>query len=482
MSPGEAVHRRPRSTPAAWSTGIAVIVLSLGLGAGAALAPVLVLFAVAGAALMLVVLLRPYATLLVLVAALPWEGLLAYPSEAVSAVKILGLLLAVSFFLQALGRGTPLRASPIFAPVALFGLLVGVSLLASGEPVEGVFKALSYLLFIAFLFFVVQLVADRGAVRTLLRVFTLSAAAAALYALVGFLGEGELRAAGPLVDPNDFAFLLATALPPAGYLIVYDRRARPLWCLAFLLLVGAILATFSRGALAGLAALVLWAIAARRIPITGLIAAGAAALLVLVSAFALFPVLLDERLDSKSAIADQNVQSRQAFWEAALRMAADHPALGVGPGRFGAESADYIRDNPLVLPDPVAHQAYLEILAESGLPALLAFLAFLATTWRLLAVSHGRMRARGDPEGAALVSALQASFVVSVVCNLFLSQQLATPFWLVAGLAAVVAHMSGTSADVARAPAPRSSPVMLRRRHGRERRAGRLPAPGPSRR
>lgn len=420
---------------------VGLVMLAAGLALGAAITPLLALVAVALVLVGFLVLVRPFATLLVLMAALPWEGLLAFPSESVSAVKILGLALGISFLIGALGQGVTLRSSPVLAPAMAFGLLVGASLLVSLDPVAGVVKGLSYLLFIAFLFFIVQLVNDRAGVVKVLRVFALSAAAAAVYGLIAFLTGEETLAAGPVGDPNDFAFLLATSLPPAVYLITVDRRARPLWALACLVLLGAILATLSRGALAGLLALAAWGVLTRRVPIGGVLSGLGVGALLLSATFALFPVLLDERLDSKSRIADRNVQSRQAFWAAAVRMAADHPALGVGPGRFGVESGAYIRNNPLVLPDPSTHEAYLEILAENGAPALLAFLAFLATAWRILSQAYRAMRVQGDADGARLVTALQGALVVSLVCNLFLSQQLATPFWLIGGLAAAVASL-----------------------------------------
>ncbi len=61
----------------------------------------------------------------------------------------------------------------------------------------------------------------------------------------------------------------------------------------------------------------------------------------------------------------------------AFEMAMDRPITGIGPGQFGEESVNYVLDDPIVLADPQAHDAYLELLAESGAFALAAFLFFL---------------------------------------------------------------------------------------------------------
>ena len=69
----------------------------------------------ASSILLLLALLRAEALLLVLAAALPWEGLLAYPTESVSVVKILGVLLFAAWLVRALARSEPLRVSPALA-------------------------------------------------------------------------------------------------------------------------------------------------------------------------------------------------------------------------------------------------------------------------------------------------------------------------------------------------------------------------------
>ena len=440
----------------AWRAAIApVLALAAGVGYLSARAPLLTLAAAAAAALLAFVVLQVEIVLLVLVAALPWEGLLAYPSATVSAVKILGLLIGVAYLFRAVSAGEVIRFPPTILPVLLLGILIGLSLLASPDQAAGVAKVVRYALFITFFFLVTQLAATVDDATRVIRVIVLSGAAAAAWGVVAFVTGAAARAGGPISDPNDYAFLMATLLPLCVYLIVEERHLRLLWVIAGVLLTAGVLATLSRGALVGVGALFVWAVVTRRIPLTGMLAAVVAVVSVLALAFAFWSPLINDRIERKGRIANDNVESRQAYWRAALSMTADHPWLGVGPGRFGEESTDYIRDNPIVLPDPVVHNSYLEILAENGILALTFFLAFLLMTWRLLTGAHKRAKAEGDVKRVRLTTALQATMVVVVVSSAFISAQVQIPFWLIGGLATAVA-VTGMPATAA---VPRARPA-----------------------
>ena len=78
-------------------------------------------------------------------------------------------------------------------------------------------------------------------------------------------------------------------------------------------------------------------------------------------ALTLWGPLIDERLAMKERVADANVASRQALWSAAVRMSADHPLVGVGPGQFGPRSADFLDQHAFVLVERRARS-----LARSG--------------------------------------------------------------------------------------------------------------------
>ena len=120
-------------------------------------------------------------------------------------------------------------------------------------------------------------------------------------------------------------------------------------------------------------------------------------------------------------------------------MAGDRPLLGVGSGRASVSSPRrYVRNSPLAIDNPVVHNSYLQVLAETGMLGLAAFLAFLAGTWRLLGRARRRALAENDLEGLRLATAMQAAMVTALGSAIFLSAQLTTPFWLIGALATVV--------------------------------------------
>ena len=225
-----------------------------------------------------------------------------------------------------------------------------------------------------------------------------------------------------------------------AYLIGADRRRRWFWAAGFALIAIAMLATFSRGALVGIGALVIWGVATRRVPLWTVLAGLAAVAVVAALAFTVWRPVLEKALHQKSNIAQHNVESREAFWAAAIKLTERRPLTGVGPGRFPKEALPLLRNNPENLEKPVTHNSYLEIVSENGVPALLLFIAYLGVAWGLLQRSGRAAREAGDEDGRRLATALQASLLIAIVSATFLSEELTSPFWLLGGLAVVLAR------------------------------------------
>ncbi len=71
---------------------------------------------------------------------------------------------------------------------------------------------------------------------------------------------------------------------------------------------------------------------------------------------------------------------RVQYWESSVRMIADHPWFGCGPGNFQETYPQYkLPEASEEIADP--HNFLLEICATSGIPAALAFLAVLGCFW-----------------------------------------------------------------------------------------------------
>jgi putative inorganic carbon (hco3(-)) transporter len=438
-----------------------------GLLLGLIIAPV----PLAGVALIVVavgavvVLTRPELVLLAMVAALPWENMLHYPSAQLSTVKGIGAAVMVAYLVRLCGdRRKIVHLPPLLAIVTGLGLWVGVTLALSTDPGAGMQKLLRWTLFLTFFFLVIQLVDGRREIDRVLKVFALSVGAAGAYTIFLFLGgKHGYRAAGPLEDPNDLAYMMACTLPIAAYLIKAEPRRRLLWGACFVLAAGAMLATFSRGALVGIGALVLWGIVTRRIPLRVILVGLLTGLALVTVAFTVWKPFLDDALAQKEHIADHNVEAREARWSAALQLAEGSPVVGVGTGLYPVKAMPILRESDsslptIEVPQTVAHNTYLEILAENGVPGLALFLAYLVMVWLLLRRAERLAAAARDERLRWLVTALQSSFVIAVVAAIFLSEELTSPFWLLGAVTVVLARTLAPAPAVAEEPVATTDP------------------------
>jgi putative inorganic carbon (HCO3(-)) transporter len=450
----------PTRGPILLAVGVAGLILGLVV-ARVPLGGIALICAGIGAA---IVLTRPDLVLLAMIAALPWENMLHYPSAQLSTVKGIGAALFLAYTIRLFGdRKTVVRMPLLLAIVTGLGLWVGMTMALSTDPSGGMHKLIRWALFLAFFFLVVQLVDGRREIDRVLRVFALSVGAAGAYTLYLFVGgEHGYRAAGPLEDPNDLAYLIACTLPIIAYLFKAEPRRRLLWGACFVVGTGAMLSTFSRGALVGVGALLVWGIVTRRIPFRAILAGVLTGLILVALAFTVWKPFFDDALQQKEHVADHNIESRESRWAAAVQLGGESPVFGVGTGLYPIKAMPILRDNTGLLPEvtvpqTVAHNTYLEIFAENGLPGLALFVAYLVVAWLLLRKSRRMAASVGDERVGWLVTALQSSLVIAIVAGTFLSEELTSPYWLLGALAAVLAQ-SFETAPATEAVEPRQLP------------------------
>ena len=449
------------AAPGARSAGAVLIVAIalLGLSRAAVSAPLPVAAGAILAAAAILVVLRPEWLLLALVAGLPWESKLDYPSATVTVLAFIRVALPALFLLRTLVHRDRLILPRLLAPLAVFLLLTMLSLMVSPDPSEGIVKTLRYLIFGTSLFVAIQMLDERRTLLRAIRVLAISAAGASIYALVGFLGNRLTRAAGPIADPNDFGDLIGAVIPLTLFLFVEDRKWRVLWGLVLAALLAATLGSLSRGALVGLAGLLVWGILTRRVSAVALLGAATLIATILVMAFAFFGSVVKERVSGRERITSSSAAARIVFWEAAASMTADHPLLGVGPERFDAEREKYLHGTPIALESRIStnsqereivrsvHNSYLEIAAENGVPAALAFLLFLLSIWGSLRTFLSEQADRFDDQGRRLAAALQGMLIMAALSGFFVSGELEASFWLAAALTGAL-----TAGQAARGP------------------------------
>lgn len=450
----------PAGRPTLWLAGAALTGIAVAIGA--AVSPLLAAMAIVLVIGGIVVVTRPDLVLLLMVAALPWENKLDFPSKTLSLTKAIGALVFLAYLLRVARSPRRIIHLPLLlgVVVGLF-LWIDLSMIFSPDPTASIQKALRYALFFSFFFLLLQLVDGRAGVERVLRWFSTSVGLAAAYGIWSFVaGKSGGRAAGPVRDANDFAYLLACALPLVAYLITTDRRRRLWWGICFALILGAMLATFSRGALVGVGVLVVWGVLTRRVSLMALAAGLVGAGLVVLLAVTLWKPVIDNAFQQKQHIANQNAASRLSYWQAAVKLTERRPLTGVGPDRFRVEGPPLIQNDPFVGDlVTVTHNTYLDIMCEEGVPALLLFLLYLALAWRQMRLVERAAIRDGDLDGRRLAIALQASLVVATIAATFLSEQLTAPFWLLPALAVVLSR-SVRPAPVAAGHPPAQEPAI----------------------
>lgn len=192
--------------------------------------------------------------------------------------------------------------------------------------------------------------------------------------LVNISGKTYLRATATFPDPHMLSFFLGLIIPIAVALFLLENK-KTLYGLLVVLLLFCDLATFSRGGYLGIFAGVLAATFCYWNKIqkkhkTYLIAGVAIFVLSL-----FIPNPVSQRYFSSFNLKEGSNKGRIETWQKALDVIAGHPIIGVGIGNYPLEikaTANYR--------EPIyAHNTYLDIAAETGIPNALVWIGLLSS-------------------------------------------------------------------------------------------------------
>jgi O-antigen ligase len=129
---------------------------------------------------------------------------------------------------------------------------------------------------------------------------------------------------------------------------------------------------------------------------------------------------LHERSGTIADLGDEaSTNDRFEAWAAATNMIVAHPITGVGLAAFG-QAFPYFSDKP----PRIAHNTFLQITAEWGVVAGVAYLVLIGGTLLRLMRNGRLLRASSSPESRALEAINEACFLGLtgfVICSLFLS-------------------------------------------------------------
>ncbi|MGH9412167.1 MAG: O-antigen ligase family protein [Terriglobales bacterium] len=401
-----------------------------------------------------------------------------------SSVKYLGLgcLLYAAAYCMLRRRLPALWGSlPAAAMTALCAWAAG-SFLTLGAPIAWDKSPLfSYTCFLMLLVVTVSVVDNWRRFEHVLWAMVVSVSIASLYIVREWQEYhniyAQFRPGWVTGDPNYFTASALIGLPLA---LAFCGRGWALWKRLFaggcaLLTLAAAGLAASRGGLLGLLAMTGWlAWKKRHLGVFVLLVSLAAPPLLLWSRSPLNRLMHPSASDIKSS------NTRLALWQAGLNMIEQHPLRGIGLGEFKAEVERYAAGHDDL--DHIAHNTYLALAAEMGLPALMLYAAMLAGAWFAFSGLHAAAvrdgghqpaRRRGSdalrfaddasppaPEAdgdqapampAWLANAalgMQAAILGFSVSAIFLSAQYTKLFWLLIAVSATAASLRSQTAAV----------------------------------
>jgi O-antigen ligase len=330
-----------------------------------------------------------------------------FPNWGIKVADLVLVVLILSYLTKgALGGRISLLKTPFDKTILTFLSVLAISLVNVVDLQLGLVNLLRHVqLFL--LFYVLQSQLERGEVRKLLQFFLVMSVIHSVYNLSLFvLHSGNVRAFGFAGVP--FADMLVASLVISYSFFLFESRTRKKlkYAVAFFILLGALFATQTRGALISFFLSYVFvsiiAFKKRRIMNSFIVSRNLWTLtillvVVLLTAFLSFQPLLaslSHRYYSlyqlPTAEAQETIGLRFFLWDAAWKAFLTHPFLGIGIGQFRAVQLiiPSFRFSPL-FQDVIGrdtHNIVLSYLSETGLLGLCVFLYFmfsyLKVSWR----------------------------------------------------------------------------------------------------
>jgi O-antigen ligase len=400
---------------------------------------------------------KPTWGLLGIAALVPFEGF--FKDSSLSGSKLIGASLAVILMLQLAMHQIPSERlrSNIWRFLLWFLVLYFLSLLNTDD----MGMSLGHLreLSVGLILFVITLLIGRELNLDLFaRLVTLSVSATCAMAMFSTKFQDQGRAAGLLEDPNAFALLIAFAIPLALLLVIRGPNLlhRLFWGACCLLLLGGMTKTESRSGLVVVALSLLiggWHYRAQLTRIRprhlGFAMLGAA--IVIPLAIYAMPAGYIARIQSLSVLSagakghdDESLGRRASYIVVGGQMIRENPLLGSGPGTFPLHYATTGYAKAFSANRKIgdlyrrAHNTYLEIFSELGIPAGLLFVGMLGLGLYNLIRARAAWMLRRDWQQADLMTHLGVSFLSLTLFLMFLSAPNQKYVWIMLALTSVL--------------------------------------------
>jgi putative inorganic carbon (hco3(-)) transporter len=467
-------HRmRARARPSPWARAqgeyagwvALLLVLSAAVGLAAGIKPSLGVALAIGTAFSLVTISDVTAGL-VLFTILSFIDVLSSSGGSASFIKVAGLLLFGSWYAQRLVGTARTRAAVARIPsnlvVSVVALALWSAVSATWAESSGVAltSTATFLLDMLLLPIVMVAVRRREHLHWVLGAFLIGAIVSTAYGFISPSATGSVqgRLAGGIGDANEQAAVLVAAIPIA--LALGNTMRRPglrllCWGGGVFCLLG-VFTTLSRGGLIALGCVMVAAV------VFGGRWRGKAAVLLAATALGTVTYYVAVApLAARQRVENSGTSGRSDIWHVGWRMVEAHPFIGSGSGNFQQAAIHYVQGigtlteaNLIVDVPHVAHNVYLELLADLGIPGLLAFLGVLGAAMLAAARAARAFEREGDREMELIARGIVLALVAFMSADVFLSGEFSKQLWLTIALCPAVLGLSRARGSAVDAPGP----------------------------
>jgi probable O-glycosylation ligase (exosortase A-associated) len=343
----------------------------------------------------------------------------------------IGLVTIFSYFLAKTRNGYVIPKTKETFLMLVFCITMGISTYFSPLPERSWPLFFVFAKITLFYFFALAMIDSEKKFKIMLWVLIYSFAYYAIWTNQRFIFEGIKMVEGPGLaeatyrDNNLFALTFVIAIPICFYMrYIIQHKLLKISLLGIVpVLIHAVICTFSRGGYLGM-----------------LTASGYSLLkmrkkAIMILAILIFiPMLMRmqgkehrERIRSitvRGEEQDLSIKYRREAWKSGWRMMNTHPLLGVGLDNFEIVEPQY---NPIA-EGRVAHNTYIQIGAEAGIPAMVAYILIVLTSFLTLhKLRHIFVRDKLLPRLYYYIVMLEGSLLGFFICSLFLTLEVLEP-------------------------------------------------------
>jgi O-antigen ligase len=385
----------------------------------------------------------------------------------VTPVKIVGLLtVLVALLLPRPEDAAPRLRSPQSVLFLFFAILPVLETLAFSLPMPSM--SISSLISFAFLMVATRLlVTTDDRMRKTVRVMILASTLASLWIYKEYFLQHFDRPGGLEQDPNYEALTLVTGIPLAIWMARHEtsRWWRQIGAGCSGLMGFAVVITESRAGLIALGVMALATLLFTRRKFRTL----ALFTVVAIIFVGLAPASLSQRFHSikmSGTPSNGDEESARIHFEllrAGVKMIGSNPLFGVGLDQFKSVAPEY---NPNIFGIAgrsfVAHDTYIQVAAEGGLPTLALFMALIG----LALVNCSAVRRSADAALADLGLAMQLGLVAYGVAAASVTAEFVITLWLLVFLSQSLREISAATMKPARSDVSKQASVRARSPHG----------------